>query len=237
MPRRIELECNKLHGFQIMNELVDSDQVPCVRSKPVMGRGSEFHIENNEYYTLKVVKDNNVVCESCYMKDCEECKLLSNLYSDYGLPTKKKIKSNEIYTAVEEFLTCDPDYVFYYYKYFESNLFGKLIINSNYYVIEAVDSENTDICTESNVFGESNQQFSCNLMKSFSYKQIDTIIHFGKIIESRMKLYLISGYSIILDFAFTSQKYFLNGKFEDTNILFYGMRTAYEKTILSNIFN
>lgn len=227
MGRNIAFECNKLHGFLRMNNFVDEHLVPCVRSKVVDYNVKSDKMDNN-IYTLKVVKEIDATCKNCDSFECGKCAKIKNLYNDFGLPIKKRIRMKDFDAEIKKLVEFDNDYIFYYYKYFSANLFGKLIIDDDYYVIEVVDENNTDICLETKFFWRNAcNSYSC--MKMLSDKQIVDIISYAKIVKEKMNLYIKSGYSLVLDFAFTTQRYFGSDSFSNTNLLFYGMRTAYNK--------
>ena len=225
-------ECNKLHGFLRMNDFVDKNYIPCVRSK-VIDANTVLKELSDEYFTIKIVKENTSCC--VYKEsNCEECINFDCLYKDYGLDIKKRIKKEDFAEWINFQKEKDPDYIFYFYKYFDSNSFGKLIISKNYYTIEAVDGKNTNLCLESNTLWRGTGII--NKMDYFSDTQIEELISYGKIIKEKMNLYIESDYSIIMDFAFTDNHYFGNETFPGTNLLFYGLRTAYNRTDLENIY-
>ncbi len=233
MPRCILLECNKLHGFLRMNHFVDQGIVPCVRSK-ILDHNTIIDEIKDEFYTIKVVKETNETCIDCSTVDCDNCSELKNLYQDYGLPVKIKVSKSEFQKWRDEQLCIDTSSLFYYYKFFDANLFGKLIISSGYYCIEAIDESNSELI-ESTVFWKNDEVFS-KTMSYFSKAQTDDILSYAQIIEKKMKTYLDFDYSIIINFAFTSVPYFPNDKFFTSNLLFYGLRTAYTKTDLEFSF-
>ena len=230
MSRNILFECNKLHGFLRMNEFSDNDFAPCVRSK-VVDFSTDIKSIPSKNYTIKIVKENT---SNCFRKDknCEECKNFDCLYKDFGLKIKKKILKEDFAEWINEKLIEDPEYIFYFYKYFEADSYGKLIINDNYYTIEAVKENDTNDCLESNTIWRGSGVI--NSMEYFTDEQISEILEFGKVIKEKMNLYIQSGYSIVMDFAFTTNNYFDNGKFQYTNLLFYGLRTAYNETDINN---
>ena len=223
MPRIIALELDKLHGFLRMGHFVDKGIAPCVRSKQLI------NIDNlsRDYYTVKAVKENNTCDKNCKKskpKDCSSCATF-NPFLDFNLPIIKKITVKEIGDWTSNLLEQDPDYNFFYYKYFEATSFGKLIIHQDYYCIEKVCGQNTDHIIE-NDFLWKDDDFP-NRYNTFSKTECECIVNFGSKIGKEMSLYLQSGYSIIMDFAFTSKNYFPNKLFPKTNLLFYGMRSAY----------
>lgn len=230
MSRNILFECNKLHGFLRMNEFSDNDCVPCVRSK-VIDIGTDIESIPCKNYTIKIVKENTSNC-SRQDKKCDECKNFECLYKDFGLKIKKRIKKEDFIKWINEQLNEDSEYIFYFYKYFEAESYGKLIINDHYYTIEAVSENDTNDCLESNTIWRGTGVIES--MKCFTDEQIGEILFFGKAVKEKMKLYIKSGYSIVMDFAFTTNNYFENKKFQNTNLLFYGLRTAYNETDINN---
>lgn len=229
MPRNTAFECNKLHGFLRMNNFVDKDNIPCVRSK-IIDSNFDYTIIPDIYYTIKVVKEN-IACSRCEEAECEHCTNFNCLYDDYGLKIKKRIKPKDFLSWVNSIKADDPSSIFYYYKFFEANLFGKLIVCKDYYAIEIVDGNDTNICLENNVIWKGSGIL--NKMRFLSDEQIAVLLGYGSIIRKRMNLYIEADYSIILDFAYTNSKSIENETYPSTNLLFYGMRTAYNKT---NIF-
>lgn len=63
----------------------------------------------------------------------------------------------------------------------------------------------------------------------FGNQQVIDIILYAQRIREEMSLYIDAGYSIILNFAFTNTHYFNHKKFPNTNLLFYGMRSAFNQ--------
>ncbi|MBR4286594.1 MAG: hypothetical protein IKT55_02680 [Clostridia bacterium] len=230
MPRCILLECNKQHGFLRMNHFIDEQLAPCVRSK-ILDKNTKVDELKEEYYTIKVVKDINESCVSCLSGECDNCSEIKNLYQDFGLPVKIKTVKSEIKAWEEKQLSLDPDSVFYYYKYFEAELFGKLIISDRYYCIEAIQQDDSSLI-ENAVFSKKGELFSQS-MNYFSKTQTEDILSYAKVIENNMRLYLDFDYSVIMNFAFTKTPYFSSECFRNTNLLFYGLRTAYTKTDLN----
>lgn len=229
MPRCISLECNKQHGFLRMNHFVDKHLVPCVRSK-ILDKNTDLKELKEDFYTIKVVKDINSSCISCSSIDCDNCPEIKNLYQDFGLPVKIKTVTSEFNNWVNEQLSLDSESLFYYYKFFEAESFGKLIISNGYYCIEAIQ-QNDSTLLESAVFSKKYDLFSKS-MNYFPKNQTDDIISYAEVIEKNLKLYLDFDYSIIMNFAFTTAPYFADNYFKNTNLLFYGLRTAYTKTDL-----
>ena len=113
-------------------------------------------------------------------------------------------------------------------------MFGKLIISNGYYCIEAIDEANS-LLIESTMFWKDDNVFNVK-MKSFSFEQTDEILRYANTIENIMQMYLDFNYSIILNFAFTNEPYFTEGTFSSSNLLFYGLRTAYNKIDLGYSF-
>lgn len=225
-------ECNRLHGFLRMNHFADEKTVPCVRSK-IYDDNTDISKIDNDLYTIKVVKEFAPPCESCKKADCDDCENLEWLYEDFSLPINKKVRKEEFEQWTNERLEDDANSIFYYYKYFESELHGKLIIGNNYYCIERIN-EDTNECVESLIIQEDDELFSAT-MENFSKVQIDDILRYAKKIKNTLECYFKCSYSIIMNFAFISSDYFLDDSFNDTKLLFYGMRTAYNKVDLDYI--
>lgn len=226
MPRNIVFECNKLHGFLRMNNFTDKGIVPCVRSK-IIDCNFEYNTIPDIYYTIKVVKEN-IACSQCENMECEICTNFSCLYDDYGLKIKKRILPQNFLSWVNKTKKEDPDSIFYYYPYFESELFGKLIICKDYYAIEIVDGDDTNLCLENNVIWRASG--TINKMENLSDARIEELLGYASLIREKMRLYVESDYSIILDFAYTNNKSEYNNFYDNEKLLFYGMRSAYNKT-------
>lgn len=232
MPRNIIFECNKLHGFLRMNEFSDKNIAPCVRSK-VIDSNTDINCIPDDFYTIKIVKENTSNC-LFNNRDCDICENFECLYKDFGLEIIKKIRKEDFATWINQKLKVDKEFIFYFYKYFEADLFGKLIVGNDYYTIESVRGDNPNDYLESNTIWQ--KEGIINPMESFSDSQIAELIFYGKTIKEKMNLYIKSGYSIVMDFAYTKKNYFNNEKFKEINLLFYGLRTAYNRTDLQKIY-
>ncbi len=229
MPRFVPFECNKMHGFLRMNHFADQKLAPCVRSK-IFDYNTDLESIKDNYYTIKVVKDIKLSCAGCKNLKCDNCIELECLYEDFGLPIKIKATKNDFEFWTKEQSIKDAESLFYYYKSFNAKKFGKLIINDRYYCIEAIDEEHSDFI-ECTFFWKNDDIFSVS-MEQFSQNETDDILSYARIIEKTMKPYLYFNYSIIMNFAFTEEPYFSEGDFSETNLLFYGLRTAYNKVDL-----
>ncbi len=220
MPRNVIFECNKLHGFIRMNSFTNSKIAPCVNSRHIT-KTLNFSLIPDTKYTIKEVKENTV-CSNC-TNECKFCENFDCFYEDFNLNIIIGADKNKII----ELLSSNETY--YFYKYFDSDLFGKLIIGYNYYTIEAVDNYNNNDCYESHTIWKNDVHWKFDDFELFKEQQVIDIILYAQRIREEMSLYIDAGYSIILNFAFTNTHYFNHKKFPNTNLLFYGMRSAFNQ--------
>ncbi len=226
MSRCVLFECNKLHGFLRMNDFIDKKIIPCVRSK-VLNDSTDLNKIKDNYFTIKVVKDINLSCTDCKTSNCDDCPEMEVLYQDFGLPIKIRAQKEDFVSWTNQQLKKDPNAIFYYYKSFETDSYGKLIISNDYYCIESINEADSSLI-ESKIFWKDDDIFNV-IMNSFNQNQTDEILSYAKKIEKQMKTYLDFNYSIILNFAFLKEPYFTEDEFKNSNLLFYGLRTAYNK--------
>gem|GEM_PF-5459296 len=199
---------------------------PCVKAKPY--KIGETRIDYDVLYSIKAVREMPEKCVECQNSSCECCEYY---YYDFVLPCLKKVKQEAIDNWIVKNEEKDNDLIYYYYKYFFANIFGRLIINKYGIVIEVLsgcsDDESSDV-VETIVESYFDPIVECS--EYLSSKQLEDLHCYASNLSEQNKLMLQCNNSLIFNFAFTTINYFdgdeqLEKYFEKTNLLFYGMRS------------
>lgn len=219
---------NKLHGFAYMSDYTNKGTAPCVKAKPY--ECGETSIDYDVLYSIKEVRETPEKCLECYNTSCELCE---DFYYDFALPCLKKVGQEDIdnwITQRQELLN-NKNSIFYYYRYFFADIYGRLIINKSGIIIEilnAHDSDDGDTIAETIV----EDFFNAHENKSniLSLDQLNDLRSYSIKLAQRNSLILQCNSSIIFNFAFTTENYFkddikYNELYKNTNLLFYGMRS------------
>lgn len=218
---------NKLHGFAYMSDYTNKGIAPCVKAKPY--ECGETSIDYDVLYSIKEVRETPEKCLECYNTSCELCE---NFYYDFALPCLKKVHQEDIDNWISQRKALiNKNSIFYYYKYFFADIYGRLIINKSGIIIEilnAYDSDDSDKIAETIVEDSFNAYE--NKSNILSLDQLNDLRIYSIELAKKNMLLLQCNSSIIFNFAFTTENYFkddikYNELYKNTNLLFYGMRS------------